>query len=317
MGVMMGTRDEDTVSSLAGRLARLNKQLDAEDHARIREQAGGVELSDIVASLLSAIDPDRIETKALEIAGQPEGTDPGDDARRKAQDALVGEATSVFNGELIELIEGIRRDKEQTIDHESLDTLTRAEWEGDAEENAKQMAQDFQEYLEANRDEIEALTIFYGQPHRRSELTYAMIREVLDKLKSDRPKLAPLRIWRAYALLDDYKGTDPSSELTALVALIRRVCGIDATVSPYSETVRRNFQNWIMAHHSGAGQKFNEQQMDWLRMIRDHIISSFHIDRDDLDMAPFNAKGGMGRMYQLFGDDMDEVCNELNEALSA
>ncbi|MEW8509001.1 MAG: DEAD/DEAH box helicase family protein, partial [Candidatus Thiodiazotropha sp.] len=316
-GVMMGARDADTVSSLAGRLARLNKQLDPEEQARVREQAGGVELSDIVLNLLSAIDPDRIETKALELAGQPEGTEPGDEARQKAQDTLVGEAASVFNGELIELIDGIRRAKEQTIDHESLDKLTRAEWEGDAEENAKQMAQDFQQYLEANRDEIEALTIFFSQPHRRSELTYSMIRELMDKLKNDKPRLAPLRIWQAYALLDDYKGNDPTTELTALVALIRRVCGIDETVSPYSETVRRNFQNWIMAHHSGAGQKFDEQQMEWLRMIRDHIITSFHIDRDDLEMAPFNAKGGMGRMYQLFGDQMDEVINELNEALAA
>jgi type I restriction enzyme R subunit len=72
-----------------------------------------------------------------------------------------------------------------------------------------------------------------------------------------------------------------------------------------------------MAHHSGAGEKFNEEQMEWLRMIRDHIISSFHIDRDDFDMSPFDSKGGMGRMYQLFGDHMDDVINELNEALAA
>jgi hypothetical protein len=33
-GVMMGVRDEDTVSSLAGRLARLDKQLDDQEQAR-------------------------------------------------------------------------------------------------------------------------------------------------------------------------------------------------------------------------------------------------------------------------------------------
>ena len=71
-----------------------------------------------------------------------------------------------------------------------------------------------------------------------------------------------------------------------------------------------------MKRHSGGGQKFTEEQMEWLRMIRDHIVNSFHLDRDDLDMAPFNAKGGMGRMYQLFGEQMDDVINELNEALA-
>ena len=143
-----------------------------------------------------------------------------------------------------------------------------------------------------------------------------MIKEVCDKLKSDRPRLAPLRVWQAYALLDEYKGGQPASELTALVALIRRVCGIDATLSPYAETVRRNFQNWIMTHHSGGGEKFNEEQMEWLRMIRDHIIHSFHVERGDLDMAPFDGKGGMGRMFKLFGDRMDGVIDELNEVLA-
>ena len=238
-------------------------------------------------------------------------------AREKAQEQLVSDAATVFNGELVELIDTIRRDKEQTIDHESFDTVTRAEWEGDAKENAEAVTQDFQQYLAANRDEIEALTIFYAQPHRRRELTYAMIREVFGRLKNDKPRLVPLRVWQAYTLLDDYKGSQPVSELTALVALIRRVCGIDATISPYRETVRRNFQNWIMTHHSGSGEKFNEEQMDWLRMIRDHIVTSFHLDRDDLDMAPFDAKGGMGQMYKLFGDRMDGVINELNEALAA
>ena len=317
MGVMMGVHDEDTVSSLAGRLARLNQQLDPAEQERIKAQAGGTELTQIVGNLLAAIDPDRIQEKAREIEPVPDGAEPSPATCEKAQEQLVRDAAGVFNGELIELIDSIRRDKEQTIDHDSLDTVLRAEWEGDAHENAEAMTQDFQHYLEDNRDELEALTIFYDQPHRRRELTYAMIREVFDRLKNDKPLLAPLRVWQAYTLLDEYKGQQPATELSALVALIRRVCGIDAVVSPYSETVRRNFQNWIMTRHSGSGEKFSEEQMDWLRMIRDHIINSFHLERDDLEMAPFDGKGGMGQMYKLFGDRMDDVIDELNEALAA
>ena len=317
MGVMMGAHDEDTVSSLAGRLARLNRQLNRVEQERITEKAGGIELSTIVGDLLAAIEPDRIDAKAREIEDVPEDADPSSPALFQAREKLVGEAANVFNGELIELIDSIRRDKEQTIDHNSLDTVQRAEWEGDPQENAEAVAKDFRDYLEANRDEIEALTIFYAQPYRRRDLTFEMIRVVFEKLKGDRPLLAPLRVWRAYALLDEYKGSQPASDLTALVALIRRVCGIDSKLSTYSDTARRNFQNWIMTHHSGSGEKFNEEQMDWLRMIRDHIVTSFHLEHDDLDMAPFDGKGGMGQMYKLFGDRMDDVIEELNEALAA
>lgn len=317
MGVMMGVRDDDTVSSLAGRLERLDKQLNPEEQTRIREKAGDVGLREIVKGLLSAIDPDRVEAKAREIIDGPEDEEPSDEVRKMAQDQLVGEVASVFNGELIELIDTIRRNKEQIIDHESLDTLIRAEWEGDADENAKQMSQDFEDYLEENRDNIEALTIFYRQPYRRSELTYEMVHALLDKLKNDKPRLAPLNVWRAYAHLDDYKGENPVSEMTALVALIRRVCGLDETLTRHSDRVRRNFQAWIMNRHAGAGAKFSEEQMNWLHMIRDHLETSFNIERDDLEFSPFDAHGGMGGMYQVFGDRMDQVLSEMNQALAA
>ena len=72
-----------------------------------------------------------------------------------------------------------------------------------------------------------------------------------------------------------------------------------------------------MTRHSGAGEKFNHEQMGWLRMIREHIITSFHLDRDDRNLAPFDGKGGLGRMCDLFADRLDRVIDELNEMLAA
>ena len=317
MQVMMGAHDEDTVSSLAGRLARLNKQLDVDDQRRMREASGGMELTQLVGRLFGAIDADNIEARALDLAKQPIGTDPGDAKRELAQQQLVSEAAKALNGELVDLIETIRRDKEQTIDHDNLDNLVRAGWEKDAANNAQALTDEFAEYLKANQDNIAALTIFFNQPQRRRELSFELIRQVLDKLKADKPKLAPLYVWQAYRQLDDYKGAQPISELTALVALIRRVCGMDEKLSTFDNTVRRNFQNWVMKHHSGGGDKFNEEQMDRLRMVRDHVANSFHIERDDLEMSPFDGQGGLGKMYQLFGNKIEPLLDELNEVLVA
>ena len=317
MAVVMGVHGEDTVSSLAGQLARLNKQLDDREQQRIIEQSGGIHLSDMIGGLLAAINPYNVEEKAKAMANPPLTSDPSEEQLEKAQDVLVKDATNMFNGDLIELLDSIRRDKEQIIDHENMDSIVRSEWEGDAKENATKLVQDFQEYLDANRDEIDALHIFYSQPARRRDVTYEMIRGLFEKLSSDRPTLMPLRVWRAYAVLDDVTAESPMNEITALVSLVRRACGIDATVADYSKTVHSNFQTWIMKRHSGSGEKINETQMQWLRMIRDHIASSFHIERDDLETAPFDASGGMGQMYQLFGTQMDALLNEMNEALAA
>ena len=312
MGLMMGDRSEETASSLAARLARLDNLLDEDDQAKVAKEAGKP-LTAIVRDLFDAIDPDKVEADA-KAAGHP---DPDESAMRAAREQRIKQAANVFTGPLINLMDTIRRDREQTIDHDSLDKLLRAEWAGDVEENARKIAKDFETYLKENRDEIEALTIYFTQPARRSSVTFSMIKAVLAKLKEDRPRLAPLNVWRAYAHLDGYKGENPTGELTALVALIRRVCGLDETLTRHSDRVRRNFQDWILKRHAGAGEKFSEEQMAWLRMIRDHLATSIAIERDDLELAPFDAHGGLGRMHVLFGDRMRDVMAEVNEALAA
>ena len=44
-----------------------------------------------------------------------------------------------------------------------------------------------------------------------------------------------------------------------------------------------------------ATQWFTNEQMDWLRLIKEHIVSSYHIELDDLDFTPFDGQGGKGK----------------------
>ena len=106
-----------------------------------------------------------------------------------------------MNGEFIELIDTIRREKEQTIDHDNLVSVTYAGWSKDSTANAEALTHEFADWLAANRNEIETLTIYFAQPWRRREITLKLVRQVLGKLKADKPKLAPLRIWQAYGPL--------------------------------------------------------------------------------------------------------------------
>lgn len=313
MGIMMGAaRDIDSVSSLAGRLSRIDHQIDDTQRAKVEEVAGQP-LRNIIKTFFDSVDADAVMEDAKAATGQKE---PDEAAQDEARSKRIGEAAKSLNGTLINLLDTIRRDLEQTVDHDNLDHVTRAEWAGDTDENAKVLSQDFEAYLNDNRDRLEALTIYFSQPARRSEITFEMIREVLDALRADAPRLAPLNVWRAYAHLDEFKGTAPDKELEALAALIRRVAGLDDTLTPHGDRIRKNFQNWVLKRHAGKGDKFNEAQMDWLRMMRDHLATSFHIETDDLDMAPFDGQGGLGRMYQLFGNDMEPLMAEMNEAVA-
>lgn len=203
MGIMMGAaRDIDSVSSLAGRLSRIDHQIDDTQRAKVEEVAGQP-LRNIIKTFFASVDADAVLKDAKAATDQQEPDEAAQDAARSKR---VGEAAKSLNGTLINLLDTIRRDLEQTVDHDNLDHVTRAEWAGDTDENAKVLSQDFEAYLNDNRDRLEALTIYFSQPARRSEITFEMIREVLDALRADAPRLAPLNVWRAYAHLDEFKG---------------------------------------------------------------------------------------------------------------
>jgi type I restriction enzyme R subunit len=50
-----------------------------------------------------------------------------------------------------------------------------------------------------------------------------------------------------------------------------------------------------------------------MKLERDHIATAISIEPEDLELSPFNQRGGLGKAHQLFGDTR----NELNEVLAA
>jgi type I restriction enzyme R subunit len=142
-----------------------------------------------------------------------------------------------------------------------------------------------------------------------------MIKDLVEIIKADKPALAPLDVWHAYEVLEKVSG-QPKNELVAFVSLIRKVAGIDTVLTSYDKTVDKNFQDWVFKKQAGA-LKFTEEQMHWLRMIKDHVAASVSIAMDDLDYTPFDAKGGRGALWQLFGNESENIINEMNEALAA
>ena len=317
--IAVGNRDEELFSSLANRLTRLEKQVTEQEKQQFSEKAEGKTLKQVVNELLQAYNPDVLDDLKAKVETEMAGKSPmaKEEAFNKLHDELKEKAANVFHSsDLREYIDNVRRAHEQTIDITNPDTLLNKGWATDSKEKAENLVADFKTWIAHHQDEITALQIFYTQPYRRRELNYKMIQEVLEKLKLERPLLAPMQVWRAYEQLEKATGS-PKSELIALVSLLRRISGVDSTLIDYSNKVDLNFRDWILKKNAGQHNRFTEEQMQWLRMIKDHIATSIHLDADDLDYTPFDAEGGKGKMWQLFGEQMDEIINELNEALAA
>ncbi|UOA10863.1 DEAD/DEAH box helicase family protein [Methylobacter sp. S3L5C] len=323
-GIAIGHRDDDTVLSLANRLLRLSKQLDDKAQARIEKVSGGIPVSELAKRLITAIDPDKIIEAALSTA-KAQGITRSDDSLTEdeisaARAQRVAAACEPFDKpELREQIESARREREQLIDHLNLDQVTFSGYSEQAEAQAQKIIQTFTDYINQHKQEIEALSFFYQQPYQRRTLTFEMIDELHDALSRPPLMLTTERLWSAYARVQtsQVKGANSKRQLTDLIALLRFAIGLDTELKPFSEQVDKRFQEWIFRHNARRTTAFSAEQTEWLRMIKDHIASSCSISRDDFDYAEFADKGGLQKVWTVFGKQLDELMTEMNEELVA
>nr|WP_294932900.1 DEAD/DEAH box helicase family protein [uncultured Flavobacterium sp.] len=317
--IVMGNTSEDMLTTLANRLIRLERQLSEKDKLKFAEQSNGFTINHIVKQLLNAYDPDTLEKTEKAVKVKLKGFAPIEIENNIAEEKkqLIENAIGFFhNPDLRNFIIDIRKKYDQIIDVVNIDTITKIGWAKDQDEEASVVITDFKNWIENHKDEITALQIFYAQDFRHRSFTYKMIKDLCEKLKTDKPLLAPLTIWKAYEQLEKTNGS-AKNELIALVSLIRKVIGIDTTLTSYDKTVDKNFQEWIFKKNAGQHNAFTENQMQWLRMMKDYVANSFSIEKDDFDLSPFNAEGGLSKMWQLFGEETDSIIKELNEVLAA
>ena len=316
--IAMGNKSEDMLTTLANRLIRLDKQISEREKMTFAEKANGQTINHVVKQLLNAYDPDTVESMRRSIDEQFAHAAPLERSNllTEKHNDLINRATAIFNNyELRDFVIDVRKKYDQVMDHINPDELLNIGWVKDNKVAAESLINDFRVWIEEHKTEITALQIFYGQPYQRRELTYKMIKDLVEAIKTSKPAIAPLNIWRAYEQLEKVNG-QPKNELMALVALIRKLIGNDAALTAYDKTVDKNFQDWVFQKQAGTV-KFTEMQMQWLRMIKDYIASSFHVEADDFELDPFNKQGGLGKMWQLFGEQTNEIINELNEVLAA
>jgi len=317
--VAMGGTDPDLLSSLASRLARLERRCGPEEHARVVEASGGVGLKGICHALVEGLDPDRQIKAARRAFEVPDDQEPTEVQVKTAAESLLKAATAPLANSpvLRQLLQDIKREKEQIIDEVSLDELIEAGVSDEAREKARALVTDFERFIAENRDEIDALEFFYQQPHSR-RLSFGDIKALADAIKAPPRSWTPEKLWRAYEMLrrDKVRGASGKRLLTDIVSLVRFAIHQDEELVPYGDQVNERFAAWL-AQQQNSGRTFTPEQLRWLEMMRAHVAASVEITVDDLDYTPFVEEGGRGRAAQVFGGDIGPLLDELNRALAA
>jgi type I restriction enzyme R subunit len=312
--IALGTKDEDTITSLAGRLARLDREIDERNRKEIEDAAKGKPLKLIINELLDAVDPDKKLEKAKEIF---KTETPTVIQVKKAGEELVKIACAPFDSpKLRTTIIDIKTRSEQIIDTVSKDMVILAGFDAQAKEKAHKLADTFKRFIVENKDELAALQIIYSKPYGKRHITFEQIKQLADAMKKPPYYLTPENLWKAYERLEKSKvrGAGPQELLTNVISLVRFAIGESDVLEPFSETVNRRFNDWL-AKQEKSGAFFTLEQKEWLTMIKDHIATSVSISMDDFEFAPFYERGGAARAYQLFGSKLNTALEELNRAL--
>ncbi len=316
MSVALGDRDEDTRTSLAGRLARLDREIDEKDRKEIEETAEGKSLKHIINGLLDTGDPD----KEFERAKESFNTEtPTEEKIKEASQQLAKIACAPFdNPELRNKLIGLNKRSEQIIDTVSIDTVTQAGFDEQAKEKARTIVDTFKRFIEENKDELTALQIIYSLPYSKRHFTFEEIKQLAATIKKPPYNLTPEVLWKAYEQLEKSKirGAGPEKLLTDIISLMRFAIGESSLLEPFSDSVNRRFNDW-MEQQEKVRKSFTPEQKEWLVMIKDHIATSLSISIDDFQSVPFNQRGGAIKVYQLFGQDLDRILEDLNEVLAA
>ena len=262
---------------------------------------------------MNAFDEDVILNKAHADTGISE---PTEEQLAAAQKALVTEAVRPFHDpDIRDYIENVRRSHDQIIDSVNLDTVLFAGYDSQRKENADRVIATFREFIEENKDEIIALRIIYDQKYADRPMTVEQLKTLYEKLKAK--GITVERLWDCYAIKRPEKvkrGT--MAQLTDLISMIRFEMDYTDNLSPFADKVNYNFMQWTFRRNTGAVH-FTEDQMDWLRLIKEHIITSLSILPEDLELTPFDRKGGLLGFYECFGDGYEALLTEMNLKLVA
>ncbi len=298
--VSLGNVEDEVLSSVAARLARLDKDLSPADHAKVLETSGGKSLRDLASGMVQALNVD-------------EDTAPGE-----AEAKRVEAAKPFANPELRNLILQLRQKADLVVDTVTQDTLLHAGFSEEMSDRAKDLVQSFEAFIAQHKDEITALQILYNRPSR-APLKFGDIKALAEALHAPPHLIDEGQLWQAYAALNKtkVKGTSQRRLLTDLVSLVRFAMQQDNELVPYPERVQSNYSAWLAQQQTAKGHTFTPEQLHWLEMIRDHIAANLGIEPDDFEYAPFDAEGGLGKVHQLFGAELGQVIEGMNRELVA
>ena len=154
---------------------------------------------------------------------------------------------------------------------------------GFSKETAKSFIENFETYLEANKDNIEALRIIYNSED--TVITHSMLSELRDRLLSEDRQYGVYQIWKNYKLLDTEGNVDELdlksnvNALTNLIQIVRYAYRKNPKLTSLINGYAKSF-----ALYCGQQQRvLNEEQLEIMKQIAAFVINDGAISLKELN----------------------------------
>lgn len=144
---------------------------------------------------------------------------------------------------------------------------------GFSKESAKSYIENFEKYLDDNKDSIEALRIIYNSED--TVITHDMLMELQDRLLAESRQYGAYQIWKNYKLLDeqgDVESLDGKANVNALTNLIQIVRYAYKKNQKLTSLINGYAQRFSL--YCGRAQRvLTEDQKDIMQQIAEYIIN--------------------------------------------
>jgi type I restriction enzyme R subunit len=301
-----GSISPDEVSTLAARLARLDKQISTEDRREL-EKLAGQPLHQITRGMVDAVSVD-----AQEAAKARGGEKAVYELARKSIALLASKPA------LRERILEIRRAADVVVDEVTADELLHAGAVVISRDDAEAVITSWRSYVQEHQDEITAFQLAYANQTASPREVFDQLKEIARRLERPPHRWTPEGLWRAYEALDVVTGKRGVKHGPAdLVSIIRFELGLDSGLRPFREVIEERFAAWILRQEQ-AGVVLTDKQRWWLEQIANAVAKNVRFDTADLDHPPFTQRGGTDGYLADFGEEAAvRYINELDQELSA
>ena len=177
-------------------------------------------------------------------------------------------------------------------------------------EEAQETTQAFEKYIEEHKDEIEALRIIYnneGEP-----LTYATLKDLENKLKTENNKFNPHLLWNTYSIIKPdavkkFSTLEEKQAITNIIQLVRFAYHQINTLETLSSSAIQYFNLWCGQIH----RNITEQQANLIKQVVAYIVSNGTCTINDIKDWDISYAAQLIRSFGNF-----EIANQSIKSLS-